>query len=238
MGKKGAVPVKGYFRKICSDYQKSVEKESIAGVHQRIQEQVNPQLHGVVLDLGSGGVTSFRSDRVTGLISMDNVLEFLKNSRNPDARSVCGDVLAIPLGSRSVDVVIMQHVIHHLTAPSYTQNARNVGQAISETSRILKSGGTVHLIDSFTPAAWERLQIWAYPVSYRALRLAGKPMVFFLSARYLSRLLELNNLAVDRIQKIDWGEMAEASQALFPWLKFPLKYTPMACLLISARLKA
>jgi ubiquinone/menaquinone biosynthesis C-methylase UbiE len=236
MGKKNAAPVKGYFRKISSDYQKSVEKESIAGVHQRIQEQVNPQLHGVVLDLGSGGVTQFRSERVTKLISMDNVLEFLKNSRNPDARSVCGDVMAIPLKSRSVDVIILQHVIHHLTASSYSQNIQNVRSAIAEISRILKSEGVVHFIDSFTPAVWERLQIWAYPVSYGALRLAGKPMVFFLSVGHLSRWLEVDNLTVDRIQKIDWGEMTEASQALFPWLKFPLKYTPMSCLLISARL--
>ncbi len=238
MGKKNAAPVKGYFRKISSDYQKSVEKESIASVHRRIQEQVNPQLHGIVLDLGSGGVTQFGSDRITKLISMDNVLEFLSHSRNPDARSVCGDVMAIPLKSRSVDVVVLQHVIHHLTASSYPQNVRNVRSAIAEISRILKSGGVVHFIDSFTPAAWERLQSWAYPVSYGALRLAGKPMVFFLSARHLSRWLEVDNLTVDRIQKIDWGEMTEASQALFPWLKFPLKYTPMACLMISARLRA
>jgi ubiquinone/menaquinone biosynthesis C-methylase UbiE len=236
MGKKNTAPVKGYFKKISSDYQKSVEMESIAGVHQRIQEQVNPQLHGVVLDLGSGGVTQFRNERVARLISMDNVLEFLKHSRNPDARSVCGDVMAIPLKSRSVDVVILQHVIHHLTGSSYSQNAQNVCTAIAEISRILKSEGVVHLIDSFTPAGWERLQIWTYPVSHAALHLVGKPMVFFLSARHLSCLLELNGLTVDRIQKIDWGEMAEVSQALFPWLKFPLKYTPMACLLISARL--
>jgi SAM-dependent methyltransferase len=238
MEKKNAAPVRGYFRKIFSNYQQSVEKEGIAGVHQRIQEQVNPQLHGVVLDLGSGGVTQFRSDQVTRMISMDNVLEFLKNSRNPDAQNVCGDILAVPLRSRSVDVVIMQHVIHHLTARSYSKNDRNVRLAIAETSRILKSGGVIHLIDSVTPAVLERLQIWAYPLSYGALRLAGKPMVFFLSVRHLLRLLELNSLVVDRIQKIDWGEMTEASQALFPWLKFPLKYTPMVCLLISARLKA
>src|SRR5512139_3369211 len=77
----GGGPVRGYFRRIRSDYQKSVEREAIAGVHRRIREVVEPALRGVVFDLGSGGVTEYRTGRIELLISMDNVLEFLKNSQ-------------------------------------------------------------------------------------------------------------------------------------------------------------
>jgi ubiquinone/menaquinone biosynthesis C-methylase UbiE len=233
--KSGGEPVRGYFRKIRSDYQESVERKTIAGVHRRIREVVEPALRGVVLDLGSGGVTGYQKGTIEFLISMDNVLEFLKNSQNVAAANVCGDVTAIPLSGASVDFIIMQHVLHHLTARRYEQNVQNVLAAAVEASRVLKPGGVVFLIDSMTPPLLERLQAWGYPLSYGALRMLGKPMVFFFSAARLGRILEGTGLRVDRVLSIDWGKMTEASQALFPWLRFPLRYTPMKCVLISAR---
>jgi SAM-dependent methyltransferase len=230
----GGGPVRGYFRKIRSDYQKSVEREAIAGVHGRIREVVEPELCGVVLDLGSGGVTEYRPGRIELLVSMDNVLEFLKNSTNEAAVNLCGDVTAIPLREASVDFIIMQHVLHHLTARRYEQNVRNVLAASAEAARILRPGGVLFLIDSMTPSLLERFQAWAYRLSHAALRMLNKPMVFFFSTARLVRILEGSGLRVDRVLHIDWGDMTEASQALFPWLRFPLRYTPIKCILVSA----
>jgi SAM-dependent methyltransferase len=231
----GSGPVKGYFRKIRSDYQKSVERETIAGVHRRTREVVEPALRGIVLDLGSGGVTEYQTGRIDFLVSMDNVLDFLKHSRSESAAEVCGDVTAIPLRGASVDFIIMQFVLHHLTARSHGQNVRNVVAAAAEASRILKPGGAIFLIDSLAPSLLERLQVWSYAVSHAALRALGKPMVFFVSPAHLRRILERSGLRVDRVLHIDWGNMTEASQALFPRLRFPLRYTPMRCVLMAAR---
>jgi SAM-dependent methyltransferase len=231
----GGEPVKGYFRKIRSDYQESVERETIAGVHGRIREVVEPALRGIVLDLGSGGVTEYRTGRIDLLISMDNVLEFLKNSRNATAANVCGDVTAIPLSGASVDFIIMQHVLHHLTARRYAHNVRNVLAAAAEAARILRPGGILFLIDSMTPPLLERLQAWGYALSHAALGMLGKPMVFFFSEARLGRILERSGLRVDRVLHIDWGNMTEASQALFPWLRFPLRRTPIKCVVVAAR---
>jgi SAM-dependent methyltransferase len=233
--KQGGEPVKGYFRKIRSDYQESVEREAIAGVHRRIREVVEPALRGAVLDLGSGGVTEYQTGRIDFLISMDNVLEFLKHSRNPAAADVCGDVTAVPLRDASVDFIIMQHVLHHLTARRYVQNVRNVRAAAAEAARILKPGGTVFLVDSMAPPLLERLQAWVYELSHAALRLLGKPMVFFFSTARLGGILEASGLRVERVIHIDWGDMTEASQALFPRLRFPLRRTPIKCMLVAAR---
>ncbi len=230
----GGEPVKGYFRKIRSDYQRSVERDTVAGVHRRARAAVEPALHGVVLDLGSGGVTEYRPGRIGYLISMDNVLEFLKHSRNESAADVCGDVMAIPLRTASVDVIVMQFVLHHLTAGSYDRNIRNVAEAASEAARVLKPGGAIFIIDSMTSSLFERLQAWGYAVSHAGLRLLRKPMVFFFSAARLGQVLEKSGLRVDRVLHIDWGDMNEASQALFPRLRFPLRRTPVKCLLVSA----
>jgi SAM-dependent methyltransferase len=231
----GGEPVRGYFRRIRSDYQESVERETIADVHRRIREVVEPALRGVVLDLGSGGVTEYRTGRIEFLISMDNVLEFLKNSRNEAAADLCGDVTAVPLRGASVDFIVMQHVLHHLTGLSYGQNLRNVRAAAAEASRILKPGGVIFVIDSMVPRPLESLQAASYVLSRAVLRLLGKPMVFFFSPDRLRGLLEGTALRVDGIRQIDWGEMNEASQALFPWLRFPLRRTPIKCLLVAAR---
>ena len=231
----GGEPVKGYFRKIRSEYQDSVERETIAGVHRRIREVVEPALRGVVLDLGSGGVTDYRTGRIDFLVSMDNVLEFLKNSRNEAAADLCGDVTAVPLRGASVDFIVMQHVLHHLTGPSYGQNLRNARAAAAEARRILKPGGTIFVVDSMVPASLEVLEAGLYRLSRAALRLMGKPMVFFFSAGRFGGLLEEAGLRVDAVRHIDWGEMNEASQALFPWLRFPLRKTPIKCLVVAAR---
>jgi SAM-dependent methyltransferase len=231
----GGEPVKGYFRKIHSEYQDSVGRETIAGVHRRIREVVEPALRGVVLDLGSGGVTEYRTGRIEFLISMDNVLEFLKNSRNAGAANLCGDVTAVPLRAASVDFIVLQHVLHHLTGASYGQNLRNVQSAAAEASRILKPGGVIYIVDSMVPGSLQIIQAGGYRVSRAALRLLGKPMVFFFAPDRLGRILEAAGLSVDAVKHVDWGEMTEASQALFPWLRFPLRKTPIKCLVVAAR---
>ena len=231
----GGEPVKGYFRKIHTDYQESVGRETIAGVHRRIREVIEPGLKGVVLDLGSGGVTEYRPGRIELLVSMDNVLEFLKNSRNAAAAEVCGDVTAVPLREASVDVIVLQHVLHHLTGPGYRQNLRNVRAAAAEACRVLKPGGVIHIVDSMVPSPLQTVQVAAYRLSRALLGLFGRPMVFFFSAGRLSRVLEDAGLRPDAVRHIDWGEMNEVSQALFPWLRFPLRKTPIKCLVVSAR---
>ena len=233
--KSGGEPARGYFRKVRSVYQDSVGRETVAGVHRRAREAVEPVLHGVVLDLGSGGVTEYRPGQIEFLISMDNVLEYLKHSRNEQAEDVCGDVTAIPLRAFSVDFIVTQFVLHHLTAGSYGQNARNVAAAAAEAARVMRPGGTLFIIDSMTSSFMERLQIWIYAVSRAALRLLHRPMVFFFSPGRLGRILEGHGLRVERIVHIDWGNMTEAGQTLFPRLRLPLRRLPTKCLLVAAR---
>jgi len=66
------------------------------------------------------------------------------------------------------------------------------------------------------------------------LKPLGKPMVFMFSPSSLCRMCRENGLDPDTVLTIPWGEMNEASQALFPGLRFPLKYTPVRIRLLSA----
>jgi SAM-dependent methyltransferase len=226
--------VRSYFRKIYSNYQEKVEREDVADVHSRIKENIESHLTGIVVDIGSGGVSHYRNPAIRRVISVDNVLEFLSHSKDKTVLNVAGDIRALPLKNGTADRIVVQFVIHHLTEDRLAKNLRNVEEAVAESSRILRPGGEVFFVDSMVPFALEMIERPGYVPAYLLLRILNKPMVFFFSVRSFCRLLRLYRLAPGRIQKIDWGKMADASSALFPRLKFPLKYAPVHCLLISA----
>lgn len=226
--------VQSYFRGIYKDYQDSVGRETVAGVHERIKALLAPHMTGLVLDVGSGGVSDFASGKDRTVIALDNVFEFLRDGRTAGVLSLAGDVRALPLKAGSVDRVIIQHVIHHLTSDVLAENLRNVRAAVAESARVLAPGGRLFIIDSTAPRSLDLLQRSVYAISYRALKAIGKPMVFFLSPAAIGRMCRRSGLDPDTVLNIDWGEMTEASQALFPWLRFPLKYTPVRLRLISA----
>jgi ubiquinone/menaquinone biosynthesis C-methylase UbiE len=226
--------VQSYFRDIYRDYQDSVGRESIAGVHERIKALLAPHMTGLVLDVGSGGVSDFASGADRTVVALDNVFEFLRDGRTAGVLSVAGDVRALPLKAGSVDRIIVQHVIHHLTSDVLAENLRNVRAAIAESARVLAPGGRLFIIDSTTTRGFDMLQRWVYTISYAALKALGKPMVFMFSSSSLGRICRESGLDPDAVLTIDWGDMNEASQALFPWLRFPLKFTPVRIRLISA----
>ncbi len=226
--------VQSYFRKIYSDYQEKVERVDVADVYSRIKANVEPHLTGIVVDIGSGGVSRYKNPSIRKVISVDNVLEFLSHSKDKSVLNVAGDIRALPLKDNSADMIIIQFVIHHLTENRLAKNLRNVERSVAESSRILKPGGVVHFIDSMVPFSLELIERSGYFPVYHILRSLNKPMVFFFSVQSFCRLLRRYHLAPDRIVKIDWGPMTDVSSALFPRLKFPLKYAPVACRLISA----
>ncbi len=226
--------VQSYFRRIHRDYQESVGRETIAGVHERIRREIEPWLQGFVLDIGSGGVPDHETNASRTVVSLDNVFEFLKNAKAKNVLNVAGDIRALPLKRNTMDRIIIQFVIHHLTESMLEKNLRNVRNAVAESARVLKKGGQVFIIDSMVPLSLEYLQRASYTVSYHLLKALNRPMVFFFSAKKFCCILEDYGLVRARVLNISWGTMNEVSQALFPWLRFPLKYTPVRCTLISA----
>lgn len=226
--------VKDYFQKIHSYYQESIEKKNIANLHIRIKKEIEPQLKGRVLDIGSGGITQYENKDIQTLISVDNVFEFLKKSKSENIFNVAGDIRAIPFKDKALDCIVIQFVVHHLGENCLHKNLDNVERAVSETSRVLKGGGRVYVVDGMVPIFLEKLERLGYRFTYRALKLMGKPMVFMVSVKYFLGLLRKYNLNPEKIMTIDWGGMTEFSQALFPWLRLPLKYSPFRCALISA----
>jgi len=226
--------VREYFGKIYAEYQESVEKDAVADVHRRIKAVVEPRLDGLVLDIGSGGDTRHRNPGITTLVSVDNVVEFLRHAKDPAAVNAAGDLRALPFKDATADRIVAQFVIHHLAEDSRVGTLANVRAAVSEAARALKPGGIVFLIDSMTFRPLDWLQRRIYGASRFVLCRLGRPMVFIFSARSLARLLAEYGLVPEPPRTIDWGEMTDLSQALFPKLRFPLKYAPVRLTILAA----
>jgi SAM-dependent methyltransferase len=226
--------VRRYFQKIYANYQSSVEKAPVVDVHQRIKRVIEPRLAGIVVDVGSGGDTRHRNPAITLLVSVDNVLEFLRHAKDPAAFNAAGDVRALPFKKGSVDRIVIQFVVHHLTDDNLAGTLRNVRAAVAESARILKPGGRIFIVDSMTWRPLDVLQRAIYPLSRAILRSFGRPMVFILSAPFLVRLCAESGLTAEQPIVIDWGAMTDLSQALFPKVRFPLRYTPAKLTILEA----
>jgi ubiquinone/menaquinone biosynthesis C-methylase UbiE len=224
-----------YFRKIHRVYQELSEREDIADVHQRIIKIIGPELSGRVLDIGSGGVPDFETSESRVVISMDNIWECLRSSRgHQNTLDVTGDIRTLPLKDGSVDRILIQHVVHYLCDRAFIKNFRNVEKALAESARVLRKNGKIFIVDSMAPRALESVQRAAYALTSKLMRVMNKPMVFFLSPGRLCGFLKRSGLEPEKTVVINWGKMSAAGQTLFPHLKFPLRYAPVRCVIISA----
>lgn len=99
---------------------------------------LKPHLKGDILDLGCGigDVANFVSDRTRyfGVDINPYCIEYLQNK---GLWAKLGSAYQIPLESKSIDVVIMSHVLEHLDDPT---------TAMNEISRVMRPLGTLILI--------------------------------------------------------------------------------------------
>lgn len=234
MRKEPNTDIKKHFQKASPNYQKIVNKEDVFSYYYKIQSKIEPHLKGKVIDIGSGGITKYSNPQIKQLISMDYVIEFLKNRSVKNIIPVNGDIRNIPLKNNSVDFVIIQFVIHHLTDRNFKKNLDNVKNAISESYRVLKKGGIIYIVESALPSFLEKLEILNYKLIYFFLTVLRKPMVFFFSKGNLSKLLRTHGLILKEIAEIYWGDTKQSSIVLFPWLRIPHKFLPFKCIIISS----
>jgi demethylmenaquinone methyltransferase/2-methoxy-6-polyprenyl-1,4-benzoquinol methylase len=117
---------------------------------------------GVLLDLACGtgdlALAVARRGGSNTLVGLDPSPEMLRvasarRSAVPPLRLIRGDMMAIPLPARSVDVVTVGYGF---------RNTPDLGGALAEAARVLKPGGWLFDLDFFKPPAplWRRLYLW------------------------------------------------------------------------------
>jgi ubiquinone/menaquinone biosynthesis C-methylase UbiE len=109
-----------------------------------------------VVDVGAGSgalVPSIRQAAPDGVvIAVDASFEMLRAARDrTDAQAAQVDALALPLREASADAVLLAFVLFHLSDP---------GQALSETARVLRAGGTVGTVTWANESTLPAYTVW------------------------------------------------------------------------------
>jgi len=113
-----------------------------------LRRELTTDLHGRVLEIGSGTGRNARAGRAPD-VALDLDLGFLRRAGGAQAR-VCGDAGALPFQDQSFDTVIESLVFCSVPDP---------GRALAEIRRVLRPGGELRMIDHVrAPGRLGRLQ--------------------------------------------------------------------------------
>lgn len=121
-------------------------------LHESIMEQLGDALYGDVLELmsGHGDLGSKVESRARRLVAVDISENMLRHNRCRNR--ILADAADLPFDNATFDAVVVSAGLHHL-------NDANVGIALSEIGRVLRSGGKLAFYepsDDFVVAKWLR----------------------------------------------------------------------------------
>ena len=137
------------------------------------------ELHGRVVDVGSGGVVNYDCGNITNLILVDISTEYLNRVVLPAGAVLkTGTAVALPLGDCAHDCLLMQMLVHHLAEGDYRTTRARTQTALREAYRVLKPGGKIVVIESVVNRCFEMAERLSFGLTRRLLRLIGHPMVF------------------------------------------------------------
>lgn len=128
-----------------------------AAVEAALPQTIGERTFDFHVDLGSGTgrmieLFADRANRSEGIDSSRKMLALARARLDNEGRGQSsvrqGDILALPYGDQTADLVTIHQVLHYLAEPKL---------AVSEAGRILKSGGVL-LIADFAPHGFEELR--------------------------------------------------------------------------------
>ena len=180
---------KGYFDSWQS-YQKEV-KTDFCELYSNCGAALDRELHGRVLDIGSGGIFNYNPASVQQLVAVDYSIDAIDRSNLPrNSILIQGDGTKLPFRTASFDAVIMQFLIHHLALDTHKHTIQNVTECLRESMRVLRPDGKLLVVESCLPSVMEGVERLLYPLTRRSLKLIGQPMVFQFSIKTFERLIQ------------------------------------------------
>jgi ubiquinone/menaquinone biosynthesis C-methylase UbiE len=231
---KSEVDIGAHFAKHSVRYHQSVQNANKV-LYQNIAAELNQNLDGTVLDIGSGNVFDYDITKLSQVIAVD--LAFTADMQNTDKiKYIQGDARHLKdIDDNCCDNVIMRFLLHHIVEKSKTLTDNSVLTSLKESNRVLKPNGKLIIIEMLVRPFIEQAENILYGINYKLLTLIRRPMVRFYSEQKLHTMLKAAGFPKITTKQIHMGKYIDPFGALFPGvIKLPVFLYPARCCSIIA----
>jgi len=217
---------KPYFTKIKKEYQHASEHSS--ELYQNISHALNPNLKGVVIDFGNGGIINYDTSSLKKVICIDIINEE-KHLSDSKIDHIYGDFYNLELDQHA-DSFLAQFLLHHLT------DTDKIARSLNRIRERLNNNGKLVIVEIDLPVFAEHIQALVMPLLNVFLSMLKKPHVRFFSSRTLVKLVTEAGFSNIETQTISIGKTVSPAPVLFPRLKIPGKLYPFNIIMLKAEI--
>jgi len=210
-----------HFDHIADKYQKAADTWAI--MYQQIEATVNPYIaNKKVLDVGNGGRFSYDVNLPEKIIAMDVSPVMLDRIKEPAIIKIVGDARDMNnIENESVDVIIFQLVLHHITGSNYKSTLLTLKNIISSSKLKLKPGGFLIIAEPLMHPILFSVERLFFPLTKFILKRFNVSMIFFFSSKIMQKqLVNVFNIQKSSIErtKIKLSGWIDALGGSFPGL--------------------
>jgi len=227
-----------FFKGVSSHYQDLIKKRDSLPWMRAI---VEPRMGERLLDVGTGGVREFFSDRTSLYVGLDLSIEMLQKGGDRSIQKICGDATTLSFKKEVFDTIFHRSLLHHLAGKDAGQTMERVKTVLCQESICLKREGNLLIIEPCLPTFLE----WVEKILFFTLRafflLTKQSEIFLFSVRSLTRVLEESGYREIRIWEGGIGERSLREWVTpfigLPFIKIPRWLNPVRRIILEGKKK-
>ncbi len=213
---------KEYFDANPTHFKNAVEEYPI--MYREAAERINHQIKGTVLDIGSGGIINYDTKKAKTVVLAD-ITTANRERAGKNVVFINGDIRQLGIKNEKIDLVIMQHLLHHLADNTLKKTLNNLKQGIRETNKVVKKGGKIIIVEGCVPPFFDYLQRILFPINKKLYKwIFSFPMVLQYSREKIVKELKKANFEIESIEVIKDGNVLPIFGLNLPRKYIPLKH--------------
>jgi len=193
-------------------------------MYREAAEQIDKHSHGNVLDIGSGGVINYNTEKIQTLFLAD-IASANKERAKEKGIVISADMRMLGIKKNTMDCVVIQHLLHHLADNTLEKSLQNLTKGINESYRVLKQGGKLLIIEGLVPLPLDLLQRALFDINkhlYKAF--FNFPMVLQYSEHKVINELKNAGFIIEQKETIKDGTVLPIFGMNIPRRFIPLKH--------------
>ncbi|MEK6920715.1 MAG: class I SAM-dependent methyltransferase [Nanoarchaeota archaeon] len=213
---------KEYFDANPTHFKHAVEEYPI--MYREAAERINKHIKGNVLDIGSGGILNYDTKKAKNVFLVD-ITTANKERAGKNIIFMNSDMRNLGIRDEKIDIVIMQHLLHHLADNTLQKTLRNLEEGFKETQRVVKKEGKIMIVEGCVPLTFDYLQRALFPLNKRLYKwLFSFPMVLQYSKEKIVRELKKAGFEIESVEVIKDGDILPIFGLNLPRKYIPLKH--------------